>query len=79
MLSLPTKGGPIGLPEKSASIRMVLDKITDKADETNMCIPDVISAIGLGDSLEDPNSPVLVPCSDWRFSTTGPARMLQSS
>lgn len=33
MLSLPTKGGPIGLPETSVQIRVPLDKLTDSVDD----------------------------------------------
>ncbi|KAJ9103601.1 hypothetical protein QFC20_004757 [Naganishia adeliensis] len=46
MLSLPTKGGPIGLPETSVQIRMVLDKMTDSTEGYNS-VPDIVGALGL--------------------------------
>lgn len=47
MLSLPTKGGPIGLPETSVQIRMVLDKMTDSAEDRNGTVADTIAALDM--------------------------------
>lgn len=47
MLSLPTKGGPIGLPETAVQIRMVLDKMTDNPEERAVDVADTIAALEL--------------------------------
>lgn len=45
MFALPTKGGPIGLPETAPQIRLVLDKLTDRDDNDKDTTSDIIAAI----------------------------------
>jgi hypothetical protein len=59
MLSLPTNGGPIGLPETSVQIRMVLDNITDNGEEGDIPVDDMIAALGLARKFEFANTCVM--------------------
>jgi hypothetical protein len=47
MLGVPTKGGPIGLPETSVQILMVLDNLTDYVEGSDVPVSDIIGAVNL--------------------------------